>query len=124
MLRNVKRPKVAENGRSEAVLVTTVRLKVINPTVRVVVGGNLRIAVGKRDEFIQRSLDAIEQARADGNCVDFSVSADPLDPDRVNIFEAWISTEALNQFRGKGPDKGLSELIESADVAEYTVSRH
>lgn len=89
---------------------------------RIIVGGKLYIAEDKRDEFIQRSCEAVEQARANGQCVDFAVSADPLEPNRVNIFEAWVSKEALAKFRGEGPDDGLSELINGAEVAEYQVS--
>ncbi len=96
----------------------------MKPNVSVIVGGKLSIAEGKRDEFIERSCNAVQQARANGDCVDFSVSADPIEPSRVNIFEAWASTEALEKFRGEGPDDSLSELIEGAEVAEYRVSKN
>ncbi|WP_310619239.1 putative quinol monooxygenase [Flexibacterium corallicola] len=91
--------------------------------VEIIVGGNLRIANGKRREFIERSHKAVQHARAHSACIDFSVSADPVDPNRVNIFEAWTSEEALQKFRGEGPDDGLFELVESAAVSEYRVSK-
>jgi hypothetical protein len=34
------------------------------------------------------------------------VAADPIEPDRVNIYEEWESEEALLTFRGAGPDEG------------------
>lgn len=52
------------------------------------------------------------------DCIDFSVSAGPIELNRVTKFEAWVSTDALHKFRGKGPDDGLSALIEGAEGAE------
>ena len=91
--------------------------------VEIIVGGFLRISQGKRDEFVARSRSAIQQARANRDCIDFSVSIDPVDSNRVNVFEAWVSEEALHQFRGEGPDDGLFELVESAHLSEYRVSK-
>ena len=96
----------------------------MKPNVTVIVGGKLSIVKGMRDEFIERSCDAVKQARANGDCIDFAVSIDPIEPNRVNVFEAWASTEALENFRGEGPDDALSELIEGAEVGEYRASRN
>lgn len=53
--------------------------------------------------------------------MDFVVAADPIELHRVNVYEAWNSMEDLHAFRGAGPDSGISDLIESAQVAEYAV---
>jgi hypothetical protein len=58
-------------------------------------------------------------ARATVGCEDFVVAADPLDEWRVNVFEVWRSREALDTFRGAGPEDDLAGLIESARVEEY-----
>lgn len=85
----------------------------------IVVGGALWIAKGKREEFIRRSCEAVTEARRTSDCVDFSVSADPLDQDRVNIFEVWKNPVALNEFRDRGPEDGLFALVERAEIHEY-----
>jgi quinol monooxygenase YgiN len=54
-------------------------------------------------------------------CEDFSVSADPVDSTRVNIFEKWQSRAALDAFRNAGPESDLFDLVESFDVEEYEV---
>lgn len=87
----------------------------------IIVAGKLTIQPGRRDEFIARSIDAVVQARAHDSCEDFSVSADPVDSTRVNIFEKWQSSAALNAFRNAGPESDLFTLIESFDVHEYEV---
>lgn len=59
------------------------------------------------------------QARKLGTCEDFSVSADPIDETRVNVFEKWTSKNALDEFRNSAPDNDSFVLVESFDVNEY-----
>jgi hypothetical protein len=49
------------------------------------------------------------------------VAADPLESDRVNVYEEWESEEALVTFRGDGPDHELSASIVRADVSRHVV---
>jgi quinol monooxygenase YgiN len=55
--------------------------------VAIIVAGKLKLKPGSRDEFIEKSREAISQARELEDCEDFSVSPDTLDENRVNIFE-------------------------------------
>jgi quinol monooxygenase YgiN len=68
------------------------------------------------------SLAAVVQVRSARGCRDFVVAADPLEPDRVNVYEEWESEEALVTFRGAGPDQALSSSIERADVSRHVVA--
>lgn len=54
-------------------------------------------------------------------CEDFSVSPDPLDENRVNIFEKWIARGPLDEFRNSGPDNDSFSLIDAFDVKEYEI---
>ena len=85
----------------------------------IIVAGRLYLQPGTRDRFLARSADAMTQARDSPGCRDFVVAADPLEADRVNVYEAWASRSALESFRGTGPDDDLSMLIVAAEVAEY-----
>lgn len=87
----------------------------------IIVAGKLIIKSGKRDDFITGSLEAVTLARSNHACEDFSVSPDPLDPSRVNVFEKWQSTEDLAVFRNSGPEDDLFSLVESFYVQEYKV---
>ncbi len=62
----------------------------------VIVAGKLIIKPGSRDEFIEKSREAILLARKNDACADFSVSPDSIDRNRVNIFERWKSRSELN----------------------------
>lgn len=89
----------------------------------IIVAGHLTIRPGLRDDFIQKSLEAVALARKNAACEDFSVSPDPLDKNRVNIFEKWAGRSALLAFRDSGPDDNLFSPVESFEVTEYEVGK-
>lgn len=88
----------------------------------IIVAGTLSIKPGSRDEFVERSREAILLARQNEACENFSVSADPIDGNRVNIFEKWGSRIALEEFRSTGPASDMFSLVVAFDVKEYEVN--
>jgi quinol monooxygenase YgiN len=88
----------------------------------VVVSGALHLRPGKRDEFLALSRDAIVAARRSPGCRDFVVAADPLEEDRVNVYEVWDSERALLAFRGAGPGPDLASLVVRADVRRHRIA--
>jgi len=87
-----------------------------------IVAGHLTVAAADRDRYVADCADAVAAARAADGCLDFAVSADTVDPGRVNVFERWETRALLDAFRGDGPDDGLRSRIVAADVAEYQVA--
>ena len=88
----------------------------------IIVSGRIYVIPGRRDGFVATSRDAVVQARRAPGCLDFVVAADPVEPDRVNVYESWDTEEALEAFRGEGPDSDLGSDIVRADVSRYQVS--
>ncbi|OBA96973.1 antibiotic biosynthesis monooxygenase [Mycobacteriaceae bacterium 1482268.1] len=88
----------------------------------VLVAGHLIVEPQKRDDYLASCVAVVEQARTAPGCLDFAISADLLDPGRINIFERWDSQRAVEAFRGSGPDSGQTEMIVSASVSEFGVS--
>ncbi len=88
----------------------------------IIVAGKLTIKSGSRDEFVEKSRNAVLLARKNEACEDFSVSPDQIDLNRVNIFEKWKSRSALDAFRDSGPESDIFSLVESFDVNEYEVN--
>ena len=88
----------------------------------IIVSGRIYVRPGARQEFVASSLAAVAQARRSPGCRDFVVAADPIEPDRVNVYEEWESEEALLAFRGDGPEHDLSSSIVRADVSRHVVS--
>lgn len=88
----------------------------------IIVAGHLRVDPGVREEYVRGCVDVVRQGRGAPGCLDFVLTADPLDPARVNVFERWDSDEQLAAFRGAGPDAGQAAQILGADVARYRIA--
>jgi quinol monooxygenase YgiN len=87
-----------------------------------VVSGRLFLAPGTRKEFLQASREAMASARIAPGCLDFVVAADPIDPDRVNVYEEWDTAADLETFRGEGPGPALGAVIIRAEVSRHQIA--
>jgi quinol monooxygenase YgiN len=88
----------------------------------VIVSGTIYVRHGTRETFLAASMEAVAAARGSPGCLDFVVAADPIEPDRVNVYEQWESAAQLEAFRGDGPGGELSSDIVKADVSRHQVS--
>jgi quinol monooxygenase YgiN len=88
----------------------------------VIVAGHIVVDPQDRDDYLSGCVEVVRQARQAKGCLDFSLSADLLEPGRVNIFERWESQAAVEAFRGSGPSDEQSDTIQAASVAEYDVA--
>jgi quinol monooxygenase YgiN len=87
----------------------------------VIVAGYVVVDPEQRDDYLSGCLEVVRQARRAPGCLDFSLSADLLEPGRVNIFERWESQAAVEAFRGGGPSDEQGAAIRAASVTEYDV---
>jgi quinol monooxygenase YgiN len=87
----------------------------------VIVAGHLIITSQARDAYLGGCTEVVAQARRAPGCLDFAITADLLDPSRVNVFERWVSQESVDAFRGDGPSGDQADAIVSASVSEYDV---
>jgi quinol monooxygenase YgiN len=87
----------------------------------VIVAGHLIVDPAQRDDYLSGCVDVVRQARRSPGCLDFALSADLLEPGRINIFERWESPAAVEAFRGGGPSDEQVRAIVSASVAEYDI---
>jgi quinol monooxygenase YgiN len=85
----------------------------------VIVAGHLVVDPADRAAYLESCREVVELARRTEGCLDFAISADLVDPGRVNIFERWESQEAVEAFRGDGPSGDQQQAIRGGHVAEY-----
>jgi quinol monooxygenase YgiN len=88
----------------------------------IIVSGKLYVDPDARDAYLAGCLSVVEQARAASGCLDFVLSADPIEPGRINVYEQWESDVDVERFRGVGPDADLRAEIRDAQVAKYRIS--
>jgi quinol monooxygenase YgiN len=92
----------------------------------IIIAGHLRVAAADRDRYLEAVAEVAIEARQAPGCRDFVQSSDPIDPERINIYERWDNDEVLMSFRISGEENpespGTPELL-GADVAKYRISR-
>ena len=88
----------------------------------IIVAGHLIVAAEDRAAYLAGCVSVVAQARRAPGCLDFAITADPLDPGRIAIFERWESRAAVAAFRGSGPSDEQRGATLSAAVAEYDVA--
>jgi quinol monooxygenase YgiN len=89
----------------------------------VIVAGHITVESQEREPH----LAGVREHRRTGSravgCLDVAISADLVDPGRINIFERWASQAAVEAFRGSGPSDEQGAAIRSASVAEYEIAK-
>jgi quinol monooxygenase YgiN len=88
----------------------------------IIVAGFLVVHPNERERYLQDCIAVIEAARATDGCVDFHLSADPIEPGRINVFEQWESVQAVETFRGSGPSAGQQTAILGATVTQHEIA--
>jgi len=66
----------------------------------------------ERDAAVASFTPMIEKARQQDGCLDMAIGADPLDPERINLFECWRDQTSLNAWRkiARGPKVSLRDV--------------
>jgi quinol monooxygenase YgiN len=90
--------------------------------VTIIVAGHLIVDAAARAAYLRGCTDVMALARQSPGCLDFSLTADPLDPRRINVYEQWDSVEAVEAFRGSGPSEEQATAILDADIFQHTVA--
>ena len=88
----------------------------------VIVAGHIRVEPQQRESYLAGCVSVVERARGAAGCLDFAITADPIDPGRINVFERWESQAALNTARGNAPGFEQAEAMLSVSVADYDVA--
>lgn len=87
----------------------------------IIVAGWLRVGQGQRQKYLDGCRPVVEAARRAQGCLDFHLSADPLEGDRINVFERWDDVGSVERFRGSGPEDDQQTDVVDADVVQYEV---
>jgi quinol monooxygenase YgiN len=69
----------------------------------VIVAGHITVEPQQRESYLAGCVSVVEQARGTAGCLDFAITADLIDPGRVNIFERWESQAAVEPSAAAAP---------------------
>jgi quinol monooxygenase YgiN len=79
----------------------------------IIIAGYSRTDRDKRDAAVEAFAAMVGKARKQDGCLDLSMSADSVDPDRINLFECWRDDQSWNAWRkiAKAPRVKLKETF-------------
>lgn len=71
----------------------------------IVIAGHELVPAEDRDAFVAAFGDMVSRARKADGCIEVAITADSVDPERVNVLEVWRDAAAMNAWRrrAKGP---------------------
>ena len=87
-----------------------------------IIAGHITVDRDQRDAFVEAHRDLVVRARQAPGCLDVAITADPVDPARVNNFERWDTWDAIEAWRKRAyaPDTGIE--IDEMNVTAYEVA--
>jgi quinol monooxygenase YgiN len=90
---------------------------------RVIVAGWYTVDPERRDEVVESCRDMMRRARSAPGCLDLSITADPVEANRINLFELWRSEEDLSSWRAVSrPPKKLPRM-RRVEVQKHVIRR-
>ena len=88
-----------------------------------IVAGYLQVPADKRAEYLRRVRADTELARRAPGCLAFVQAPDPLEGDRVVIYERWDSERDLLAFRNSESGEATPlPVVLGVEVLRYDVS--
>ena len=75
-----------------------------------IIAGHVRVHEDGRDRFVDEHRDLVERSRRAAGCLDVAITADAVDPRRIDDFERWDSWGAIEARRAQAdaPDTGIT----------------
>ena len=88
----------------------------------IIVNGTFEVDPGQRDAFLAERHERIRSSRAEAGCLEYTFAADPLQADRVVLFERWESQSHLDAHLA-GPSPATQIAARTATITLYDVTR-
>jgi hypothetical protein len=92
----------------------------------IIVGGSFEVDPEQRDAFLASRHEVMRASRKEPGCIEYTFSADPIDPTRVLLFERWnsqVDLDAhLSALRSGPPPAGREVSPRKASIMLYDVA--
>lgn len=88
-----------------------------------IIAGHVTVDHDQRDAYIEAHRDLVRRARQAPGCLDLAITADPVEPGRVYMYERWESWAAIEAWRERAnaPDTGIE--MRDVEVTAFEVAR-
>ena len=92
----------------------------------VIVAGSFDVDPDQREAFLAGRVDGMRAVREEPGCLEYTFSADPIDPRRVMLMERWASQEDLEAHvataRARPKPPGTAVAPRGASIFVYDVT--
>ncbi|GAA4909045.1 quinol monooxygenase YgiN [Actinomycetospora succinea] len=90
-----------------------------------IIAGHSRVAPERRDALVAEFADLVRRAREAPGCLDAAITADSVDPGRIDVLERWASQADLDHWRSiaHAPDVGDAVLATKVSLFEVSAER-
>jgi quinol monooxygenase YgiN len=68
----------------------------------IVIAGYELVSAKDRTKYVDAFCDLVSRGREYDGCVHIAITADSVDPERINSVEVWRDAEALDEWRKTG----------------------
>ncbi|HUQ58357.1 putative quinol monooxygenase [Lentzea sp.] len=85
-----------------------------------IVAGTAYVDPDHRDTLLAGLAPSLRRVRTTPGCLDYVVAADPIEPDRVNIYERWESQAHLDAHLA-GVAQAPMPHVRSVQVVRYEI---
>ncbi len=65
----------------------------------IIIAGYTLTEADKRDSAVAAYAEMVARVRRHDGCLDVAISADSVDPERINVFELWRDQQSLDAWR-------------------------
>ncbi|MDD7937728.1 antibiotic biosynthesis monooxygenase [Actinomycetospora lutea] len=87
-----------------------------------IIAGHVQVAPERRDALVAEFADLVRRARAAPGCLDVAVTADSVDPGRINNFERWASQDDLDHWRSIAHARDIGDEVLDVQVSLFDAS--
>jgi quinol monooxygenase YgiN len=85
----------------------------------IIIAGQELVDAEKRDGVVDAHRDLVSQAREFDGCMHVAVTADSVDPERINSVEVWRDAEVMEQWRGQANAPEVVDEAKYSSVKRY-----
>jgi quinol monooxygenase YgiN len=96
-------------------------LREISMRGQIIIAGWLGLPADQRTFWTETARQVVNASRAEPGCLDYSISVDPFEPDRVHIFERYESPEALFSHMQSAHFRAFVEGVKTIPVTASVV---
>ena len=75
----------------------------------IIIAGHELLDAEKRDSIVDAHRSLVLRAREFDGCLHVAITADSVDPERINSVEVWRDAEALEQWRAQADAPDVEE---------------